>query len=590
MTLGALAPVPSIAGPVLLEAPFLALPTPDSPAAFVLADMNADGITDIVAYSGSSLVFIPGHGDGTFESFYTISSRRYSETLAVGDFNEDGFPDIATISISLFIDDDPYPMAVDIFLGNGTGSFTLLGRTPYPDEGWPTSIAVADMDQDGHLDLVTTRSRPEVDILPGNGDGTFGAIRSVPSSGSAQQAMVADLDRNGISDMVVTRNSLRSFLVYLGTGGGAFATPIELPAGFGPTGVAVGDLNGDSNPDIAVANGGWFCAGIPPTITRDSTVTVYLGDGAGHFANAPSILTGDDPWSVSFADMDSDGIPDLVVGHDRWRGGVCWAGAPPMGDAAPFRKTAPAPAIEASIAEPGLSVFKGRGDGTFDPAPIDTWSDLGFLSSPADLNRDGRQDIVAVYSYHASLAVVLTRVDGSRAGGSRLHAQAIPQRVLVRDMDHDGRAEVIVNSYEGGTIELFAGSANRHSPSGVSSPAGQHPTFMASGDLDEDGIQDLVVADFGVVDSSTVASVEPGAVLTLRGRVDRTFTPFGTSVTIGNIVTVRIGDMNQDGHMDIVAGSFSPPTISVSGPWRRHIHDRVYPFVRRKLAASRSNR
>ena len=563
IALGTLAPAAATAGPVLFDAPFLALGTPDGPAAFVLADMNGDGTTDIVAYTGSSLVFIQGHGDGTFGSFHTISFGRYSETLAVGDFNEDGFPDIAAISVSLFIDDEPYPMAVDVFLGDGAGSFALLGRTPYPDEGWPSSIAVADMDQDGHLDLVTTRSSPEIDILPGNGDGTFGAIRPVPSSGSAHQATVADLDRNGIPDMVVTRNSLRSFLVYLGTGGGAFTTPMELPAGFGPIGVAVGDLNGDSNPDIAVANGGWFCAGAPPAITRDSTVTVYLGDGTGNFASAPSVLTGDDPWSVSLADMDSDGILDLVVGHDRWRGGICWAGAPPMGDSPPSRKTAAAPSAASSIAEPGLSVFKGRGDGTFDPAPIDTWSDLGFLSSPADLNRDGRQDIVAVYSYHASLAAVLTREDGSRAGGSKLHTQAIPQRVLVHDMDHDGRADVIVNSYEAGTVELFEGKADRHLPSGVTSTAGQHPVFLAPGDLDEDGIQDLVVADFGVVDSSTLAIMEDGGVLALRGSASGTFAPFGTAAVIGNIVTVRIGDMNGDGHMDIVGGSFAPPTIFV---------------------------
>lgn len=547
-------PLAAAGPPILFEAPFLSLATAASPAAFELADMNNDGTTDIIVSSGSSLGFISGHGDGTFGPLQDFSSGSYWVALAVGDLNEDGFPDIAALS------DQP---TADIFLGDGNGSFSLFDRVPYPNEGWPSSIAVADMDQDGHPDLVTTHSSPAIDILPGHGDGTFGPIRSVPSSGYAHQATVGDLDRNGIPDMVVTRLNLRSFFVYLGTGGGEFANPIDLPAGFGPAGVAIGDLNGDSNPDIAVANGGWYCGGVPTAITRDSTITVYLGDGAGHFSTAPSILTGHDPWSVSLADMDSDGVLDLVVGHDRWRGGICWLATAPMEGSPVPRKTAAEPVAPASIAKPGLSVFGGRGDGTFDPEPLDTWSDIGFLSAPADLNRDGREDIVAVYSYHASLALAIANEDGSRGGGSELVTGAMPRRLIVHDFDHEGLADVVTNSYDAGTVEVFEGRSDRHLGPAVTSSAGKHPAFLATGDLDHDAIDDIAVADFGVVDSFTLASVEEGAVLPLRGGTGGSFTPFGAPVAVGNFVVVRIGDMNEDGHADIVAGAFAPPTVSI---------------------------
>ena len=538
--------------PLLFEAPFLSVATFAAPTAFAVADMNGDGAPDIVVSSGGSLGFIAGHGDGTFEPNQDFGAGSYW-TLAVGDVNGDGAADVVAARV------DYDSITADVFLGSGAGSFDLVGRFPYPEYSFPSSIAIADIDQDGHVDLVTTSMQGRIDIFPGSGDGTFGNVRSMPCSGSAQNAVVGDLDRNGIPDMVVTRENKPSFLVYLGTGGGQFANPIDLPSGFGPVGVAIGDLNGDSNPDIAVANGGWWCGGIPTTVVQDSTVTIYLGDGAGNFNIAPSVLVGHHPWSVSLADMDGDGTADLVVGHELWIGRGCW-----MASSSGVPRAAAAPAApKSTVTDPGLLVIRGRGDGTFDPMPSDRWSDLGFLVAPADLDGDGRKDIVAAHSYHAALGIVLTREDGSRGGGTTVQTTAVPDRVVVRDIEHDGLADVLVSHYETGTIETHRGSTDRVLGPAISFSAGKHPAFFAMGDLDEDGVADMAVADFGVVDSFTLTSVEPGALLVLRGSASGAFTPFGEPLLAGAINAVRIGDLNGDGHADIVAGSWAPPTISV---------------------------
>ena len=539
--------------PLLVDAPFLAQTVPGYPTSFALADLNGDNTIDIVATTGGSLGFLSGKGDGTFGPFQSLAEGSYWEGVASGDLNEDGAQDIVALS---------YEATANVFLGDGNGTFALFGRTDAMGS-WPSAIVTADIDQDGHLDLVIASTDPFIHILPGHGDGTFGPGRSIPTQGRAQGVTVCDLDRNGILDLIVTSQNIRSFLIFIGTGGGQFAEGLELPAGFGPAGVAVADINGDTAPDVAVANGGWACGGVPTTVTQDSTVTVYLGDGAGHFTMAPSVLAGIVPWSVSFADVDSDGSLDMVVGNDLWRGGACFFGAPSDGSRPPsFSKAGAAPSALASPSS-GLSIFRGRGNGTFDPAPMYRSSQIGFLSGVADLNQDGRGDILAVHSYHPSLAILLASEGGSFGGGLELPSCSSPQHVLLTDLTRDGRADVAIACENLGTIEVFRGRSDRQLGTAIMSPAMVTPRYLAAADLDNDGLIDLAVADFGDPDSLNGSPIRDGVISVLRGDGEGAFTQIGSYTPGGNIVSVRVGDLDEDGYPDIVAGVAAPPSVLI---------------------------
>ena len=569
------------AGSTPFEAPYLVTQTPGYTASFVLGDFNGDGKLDMVVSTGGALGFLAGRGDGTFEPFrsFALGGLEYGpywESVAKGDVNEDGVDDIVALDAD---------STADVYIGDGSGAFRLSVQIPHSMGGWASSIVAADVNQDSHLDLLMVTRTSQLYIAPGRGDGTFEAGHYLQVGPHAQNLTVADLNRDGIPDLIVAYMAERYFSVFFGTGGGQFSQMLALPAGFGPAGIAVGDLNHDGNPDIAVANGGWECGGVPTTITEDSTVTVYEGDGQGHFAPAPSVLTGILPWSVSFADMDGDGVLDLVVGHAPWGGGICWASTstnPFSGRSIPPRTRAgTSPGATELSSSPGLSIFRGKGDGTFEPNPIYRSTSIGNTTDAVDLNRDDRPDVVAVEGNQGNMAVLLANQDGSLGGGLTLPTGTPLRHLIVADLNHDGVGDVVGASPEPGTVLVFPGRSDRHLESPISSAAGDHPVYISMGDLDNDGDVDLAVANLGVIDSSFMTPVRNGSVMVLRGDGHGSFSRIFNHVPGGNICGVRIGDLNGDGHADLIAGVAVPPSILIylghgdgtfSTPLRRDLH------------------
>jgi len=216
-------------------------------------------------------------------------------SIAMGDFNGDGIPDLATL--------DSNDSTMTVLLGNGDGSFTIMSSSNVGS--FPQSIAVGDFNGDGILDLAISDSGSRnLTILLGNGDGTF-TFKSSPLAGNGPTFIaVGDFNGDGIPDLATAENDDGTVKVLLGNGDGTFSSGYVIDLGHGfPYAMVVGDFNGDGITDLATANSG------------DNTVTVLLGKGDGSFPTQSSLDVGSKPGAITVADFDGTGLPGLATAN-----------------------------------------------------------------------------------------------------------------------------------------------------------------------------------------------------------------------------------------------------------------------------------
>ncbi len=345
--------------------------TGNGPDFVAVGDFNGDGIPDFAVANivDGTITILLGNGDGTFTQAANspITTGPEPVSIVVGDFNGDGKPDLAIL--------DTYEAYITILLGNGDGTFAQANGSPFylpsgADD--PHSIAVADFNRDGRLDLaVANFANGNITILLGNGDGTFSAAENGTTVvGTYPYFVVAgDFNNDGIPDLVVANTGSNSITVLLGNGDGTFtqASGSPITVGDQPHCIALADFNEDGNLDIAVVN------------TVGDNISILLGNGNGTFTSATGSPIASDaiyPMSAAVADFNRDGNPDLVVVNDIY-------------------------------SESGLgNILLGNGDGTFNASlAFSSGSGIPYSVATADFNGDGVPDI-ATTAYDGELVNV----------------------------------------------------------------------------------------------------------------------------------------------------------------------------------------
>ena len=359
--------------------------------AVVIADINGDGKPDLVvtnwcAYTsctvpGNHVGVLLGNGDGTFQAAVVYASGGlFADYVAVTDLNGDGKPDLVVANCGSNSQANCVSTRnsgnVAVLLGNGDGTFQKA-VTHSLGANRATSVAIEDVNGDGKPDLiVATGSNTEglVGVLLGNGDGTFQPEVTYNSGGLSPLAVAAANLGNGHVAVVVANQCVDDTCtssnvgVLIGNGDGTFQMAVTYDSGgLYSDGVAIADVNGDSKPDIVVAN-----SSTSTTVGRGN-VGVLLGNGDGTFQAAVSYPSGGfGAASVAVGDVNGDGKPDVVLVNCSSSSGSC---APAGGN---------------------VGVLLGNGDGTFRNAV--TFSPGGnapFAVAVGDLNGDGKPDVVA---------------------------------------------------------------------------------------------------------------------------------------------------------------------------------------------------
>jgi hypothetical protein len=544
----------------------------EQPGAMAVADFNGDGVVDLAVVIDTpppvisqGVAIMLGLGDGFAAPEVVFRAPAAVFTIAAADFNGDGIADLAVVSNAPFSG----PGSVVILLGNGDGTFgepmSFAAGTSSPSRG----LAVGDFNGDGNLDVVATNMGPSysLSVLLGNGDGTFqpanvtelGVYPFVPWS-----VAVADFDEDGRLDVVVGLHSGSHFVsVLLGDGEGGFHPPVTYETGIEAQAVAVADFNRDGHSDVAVA----FAWG---------GVSVLLGNGDGTFLPASNFEAGSEPVWLAVGDFDNDGTADLVVANYRSQEASILFGNGDGTFQTPLTLDAgsnPQYVVTGDFNGDGISDFAvtdflgadvavvlSNGDRSFHARPSLLRGRPTWAAVAGDFDGDGISDLAVTNNIiPGAIDVLLSRGDGTFGGPIRTPLPSCvgecgPVALAAADFDGDGHLDVAVAEANVGVIILL-GSGNGAFRIGQTVPVGRlgfNAASLAISDFNNDGVADWAISVEG-----------DNRVMVALGNGNGTFQPPRGFAVGSNPQTIAIADFNRDGFADVVVTNLFSHSFSL---------------------------
>ncbi|MFG6080278.1 FG-GAP-like repeat-containing protein [Paracoccus litorisediminis] len=390
--------------------------------------------------------------------------------------------------------------------------------------GNPMGVAIADVDGDGHLDVLTA-GFSGVNVWLGSGDGSMTPAPLVPTPVS-YRIVTGDLDGDGDIDFLTTNGSNDGVTVGLNSGDGTFTTS-RVGVGSEPRGLGLADLDEDGDLDFVSAN---FYGG---------SLSVMLGNGDGTFSPAAGgdISDGPDrPVETTIADFNGDGHMDLAVTDQSARNVV---------------------------------ILFGHGDASFDaPVPVGT-STLSNAITSGDIDGDG--DIDLIVGQYGTVMVSVLRNDGTGQFSTDLTIAGSVNNsydAALGDLDGDGDLDMVVTDAGSSFINVLFndGAGNFALETGSTIAVGTSPTGVSLGDFDEDGDLDIATANLNSNSShvliNTMATYSVGATSDLEEQAggaggELVFTITRTATSESEVVSFALGGTATAGSDYTAPGSLT---------------------------------
>jgi Bacterial Ig-like domain (group 3)/FG-GAP-like repeat len=464
-------------------------------------------------------------------------------SVAVGDLNQDGKPDlITTNSVS---------GKVAVFLGTGDGSFA--SGVEYAAGSLPASVVVADVDGDGRPDvIVCDESEGAIQVLLGIGNGKLQAAQSYAVGIKPAFLVTGDFNGDGKTDVAVAARSGETLAVLLNDGKGNLQKPVLSGLHKSPTSLSAADFNSDGHFDIALAN-------------SDGTISVLLGAGNGAFRVLPDIkVSSGSLSSIVSADLDRDGKIDLAVTEPGQKQVSVLLGEGNGGFAPPVSYPVgnnPVSVVAADVHGDGIddltvvnqgsnsfSVLSGNGDGTFKNSLDFVVGNGPVAAVTGDFNGDGHMDMAVINYASQTISVPLGNGDGTFQAARAYKAELAPRAVASADLNGDKRPDLVVINYCGsdatcsasGSAAVFLANENGAYQLSHIYALGEGPVSVALVDVDGDKIPDIVALNRG---DKTIS--------VLLGKGDGSFQQQMTYPLAESPLSVAIGDFNKDGKPDL---------------------------------------
>jgi FG-GAP-like repeat len=378
-------------------------------------------------------------------------------------------------------------------------------RDDRPATASARGIAVADLNRDGWVDVVTANHGPDgIAILLSQGRAGGFTPSFIPIAGGPFDVAIGDLDGDGAPDIAVAAPDSTSIVVVFARPGGGFTAPVKV-ANSNSRGLTIGDVDGDGNLDLVYTL--WDAAG----------VQVLNGNRHGAFtARIAPLAVGINPQGVAAADFNLDGRMDLAV---------------------------------ASSGSVGISILSQTSPGTFTRSDVRGPVSQNVIVA-ADLDRDGRPDIAAASTGTSEVTVYEVHADNSttllvyQSGGSS------PRGIAAADLNRDGATDLIVAARGTNTAQVLFGNGNgTFAQPAVGFAAGAGSRAVAVADFDNDGRLDLATANEfspSVTTLSNTTAFTKSAFAFSRSVVG------GSGNGFGGFSEADLADFDRDGRRDIV--------------------------------------
>ena len=441
----------------------------------------------------------------------TIVSSSRPNSVALGDFNNDQQIDLVVANSGT--------NTIGVFLSQGDGMFSKEHTYFTDSESYPCSVTVSHLNNDDYVDIaVANYATNNIGIFLGHGDGTF-TDQTQFSTGSSHPLFIttADVNNDNVTDLLVVNYGTNSVGIHLGYGNGSFHDQKNYFTEYDslPHSLALGDFNNDNHLDIAVANYG------------TNNIGILLGYGNGTFGSQTiyTTLSNSHPSSLALGDFNHDDHLDIVVSNNG---------------------------------SGNVGIFLGHGDGSFEAQkiyPLDPHSHPEYITV-GDLNEDNELDVIIVDSINDRVHILLVDGHGSFATTTTYDtiSESSPKSVGVADFNNNNQSDIVVVNCGISNVLVLMDYSNKPSIRQTNYKLQEFDTMIvAVGDFNNDHIPDIV-------------SNSGSYILILHGLADgsfdrRSISTIITSATIMQYICVE--DVNNDSWMDIVTANYWDDNVGV---------------------------